>query len=55
MREELNERIEKTQAKNRAALERADAHFREFRRQAAIHTVRTERVFRELRESARRP
>jgi hypothetical protein len=53
-REELNKRIDETLAENRAAIERADAHFRKFRREAAIHTVRTERVFRELREAARR-
>jgi hypothetical protein len=53
-REELNERIDRTLAENRAAIEKADAHFREFRHQAAIHTVRTERVFRELREAVRR-
>jgi hypothetical protein len=53
-REELNKRIDETLAENRAAIERADAHFRRFRREAAIHTVRTERVFRELREAARR-
>ena len=53
-REELNKRIDAALEENRAAIERADAHFREFRRLAAIHTVKTERVFRELRESARR-
>jgi hypothetical protein len=53
-REELNKRIDSTLAENRAAIERADAHFREFRRLAAIHTEKTERVFRELREAAQR-
>jgi hypothetical protein len=53
-REELNKQIDETLAENRAALERAGAHFRKFRREAAIHTIRTERVFRELREAARR-
>lgn len=52
--EELDKKIELTLAENRAAIERADAFFREFNRLAAIHTVRTERVFRELRESVRR-
>lgn len=57
-REELNQKIDTTLAENRAALARADAWLAEFNRLAAIHTVRTERVFRELREEAcrgRRP
>lgn len=53
-REELDRKIELTLAENRAVLERTDAHIREFNRLAAIHTVRTERVFRELREEAAR-
>jgi hypothetical protein len=53
-REELDKKIEETLAENRAAIEKADAHFREFKRLAAIHTVQTERVFRELHEEAAR-
>lgn len=53
-REELDKKIELTLAENRAAIERADAFFRKFNRLAAIHAVKTERVFRELREEARR-
>ena len=53
-REELEEKIERTRAENRAALEKADAFIREFNRLAPIHAAKTERVFRELRESARR-
>ena len=53
-REELDREIEVTLARNRAALERADAHTREFERLAVIHTITTERAFRRLRESLRR-
>jgi len=53
-REELNKRIDRTLAENRAAMEKADAFFRWFDREAPIHEVRTERAFRELREFIRR-
>lgn len=53
-REELDRKIELTLAENRAALEKADAYFRWFDREAPIHEARTERAFRELREQARR-
>lgn len=53
-REELKEKIELQQARNRAALEKADAYFRWFDREAPIHEARMERAFRELREQARR-
>jgi hypothetical protein len=51
-RDELKKEIELVQAENRAAIEKADASIREFNRLAPIHAVRTERVFRELREAA---
>jgi hypothetical protein len=53
-REELKKRIELVQEQNRAAIEKADAYFRWFDREVPIHEARTERVFRELRESIRR-
>jgi hypothetical protein len=53
-REELDKKIELEQARNRAAIEKADAFLRWFDREAPIHEARTERVFRELREEARR-
>ena len=53
-REELNKKIDQTLAENRAVIERADAFFRWFDREAPIHEVRTERAFRELREFIRR-
>jgi len=53
-REELDKKIESTRARNRAVLEKADAYFRWFDREAPIHEVRTERVFRELSEKVRR-
>ncbi|HEX5982583.1 MAG TPA: hypothetical protein VFY69_00095 [Solirubrobacterales bacterium] len=53
-REELDKKIEITLAENRAALEKADAWFRWFDREAPIHEERTKRVFRELREAVRR-
>lgn len=53
-REELKREAEATLAKNRVALERADAHTREFEQLAVIHTITTERAFRRLRESLRR-
>jgi hypothetical protein len=52
--EELDEKIDKTLAENRAAIEKADAFIRWFNREAPIHEARTERAFRELRESIRR-
>ena len=53
-RKELEKKIKRTRAENKAALEKADAFIREFNRLAPIHAVKTERVFRELREAARR-
>ncbi|HXQ89113.1 MAG TPA: hypothetical protein VN733_05680 [Solirubrobacterales bacterium] len=53
-REELDKKAELIQAQNRAALERAAAHTREFERLALIHTIRTEQAFRDLREAIRR-
>ncbi|HEU5061778.1 MAG TPA: hypothetical protein VFT79_01345 [Solirubrobacterales bacterium] len=53
-REELDKKIDAALAENRAVLEKADAFNRWFEREAPIHEARTERVFRELRESARR-
>jgi hypothetical protein len=53
-REELDRKIEETLAGNRAALKKADAYFRWFNREVPVHEARTERVFRELRESVRR-
>jgi hypothetical protein len=53
-REELQRKIELTQAENRAALERADTFIQWFDREVPIHEVRTERIFRELREAVRR-
>jgi hypothetical protein len=52
--EELHEKIKLQQARSGAALEKADAFLRWFDREAPIHEARTERVFRELRESIRR-
>lgn len=53
-KEKLDREVELALARGRAAIERHEAFSREFDRLAAIHTVRTERVFRELREAARR-
>lgn len=53
-REELERKIELTLAQSRAAIEKSEAFSRWFDREAPIHEARTERVFRELRESARR-
>lgn len=52
--EELDKKIELTLAENRAALERADAHFRKYDRLIAIHTVTTDRLLEDLREAGRR-
>lgn len=53
-RDELDKKIELTLAENRAALEKSEAFARWFEREAPIHEARTNRVFRELRESVRR-
>lgn len=53
-RDELNEKIDRTLAESRAAIEKADAFSRWLDREIPIHEARTERVFRELREEARR-
>jgi hypothetical protein len=52
--EELDKKIEKTRAENRAAIEKADAFFRWFDREAPIREITTELAFRRLRETARR-
>ena len=53
-REELDREIELTLARSRAAIERYDAHRRRLDPLMVIHTITTERVFRELREAVRR-
>jgi uncharacterized membrane protein (DUF2068 family) len=53
-REELQKKIEVERELSRLAIERADAHMREFRRQAAIHTVTTDRLLQDLQEVVRR-
>ncbi|HEV2858803.1 MAG TPA: hypothetical protein VGW80_10415 [Solirubrobacterales bacterium] len=53
-KDELDKKIDRRLAESRATLEKADAFFRWFDREAPIHEVRTERVFRELRDSVRR-
>lgn len=53
-REELERKIAVQRELNRLAIEQADAHIREFRRKAAIHTVTTERLLEDLRELRRR-
>lgn len=53
-REELKKKIEVQRELNRLAIERADARIREFDREAAIHTVTTERLLQDLREAVRR-
>jgi hypothetical protein len=53
-REELDKRLELEKARNRAAIEKADAFFRWFDREAPIRKASTDRVFRELSESVRR-
>lgn len=53
-REELDKEIELTLTQNRAAIERSRRRSREFDRFVAIHTVRTQRVLRELREATLR-
>lgn len=53
-REELEKKIEVQRELNRIAIEQADAHIREFRRKAAIHTVTTDRLLEDLREIRRR-
>jgi hypothetical protein len=53
-REKLDKEIDLTLAQNRAAIERSHRRSREFDRFVAIHTVRTQRVLRELREATLR-
>lgn len=53
-REELNKKIALEQARNHAAIEKADAFIRELDRLVAIHTVTTDRLLEDLREAARR-
>lgn len=53
-REDLKKELELVRAENQAAIERSEATIREFDRLAPIHAIRTERIFRELREAARR-
>lgn len=53
-RDELDRKVERTQAEGRAAIAKADAFLRWFDREAPIREARTKRAFRELREAARR-
>ena len=53
-REELDKKIELELARNRAAIEKADAFFREFDRLAPIHNASTDQLLRKLRAAARR-
>lgn len=53
-RDEREERVKLELAQTRAALEKADAFIRWLDREIPIHEARTERAFRELRESVRR-
>lgn len=53
-KEEFDKKLELELARSRAAIEKADAFIRWFDREAPIHEARTERAFRELRESVRR-
>jgi DNA-binding HxlR family transcriptional regulator len=53
-REELNKEIDLVQARNRAAIERADATIKKYGPLILKHMESTDRVFRELREAARR-
>jgi hypothetical protein len=52
--EELDKKIESTLAENRAAIKKSSAFSRWFRREVPIREAETDRVFRELREAARR-
>jgi hypothetical protein len=52
--EELDKKIASTLAENRAVLEKADAFFRWFDREAPIRTVTTALALRKLREASRR-
>jgi hypothetical protein len=52
--EERKKELELELERSRAAIEKADAFLRWFEREAPIHEARTDRVFRELRESVRR-
>lgn len=53
-KEELDKKIDRRLAETRTVIEKADAFSRWFDREAAVHEVRTEQAFRELRESLRR-
>jgi hypothetical protein len=53
-KDELDKKIDRRLAESRAVLEKTDAFFRWFDREAPIHEVKTEQAFRELRESVRR-
>jgi hypothetical protein len=52
--EELDKKIERTLAENRAVLERSEALARKFEREAPIRAITTELAFQRLREAARR-
>jgi hypothetical protein len=52
--EDLDKKLELELARTRAAIEKSEAFSRWFEREAPIHEARTKRVFRELREAARR-
>jgi hypothetical protein len=53
-REEIEKKIEVERELSRLAIERANAHMREFKRQAAIHTVTTDQLLQDLEEAVRR-
>jgi len=53
-REELEKKVEVQRELNRLAIERARDRIREFDREAAIHTITTERLLQDLREAVRR-
>jgi hypothetical protein len=52
--EELDEKIEKTLAESRAAVERSEARSRVFEREAPIRMITTALAFQRLREATRR-
>jgi hypothetical protein len=53
-REELDEKIERTLAENRAVIERSEARSRKLEREAPIRLLSMELAFQRLREAARR-
>lgn len=53
-REELDKKIERTLAENRAVIEESEARSRKFEREAPIRFLSMELAFQRLRETARR-